>query len=96
MPETEYLTFYLDDPSAFVEARLQAPEVYNRNYRLTLDTAEDLEVFERIFGAVQEEGKVVSLKEAIEWLDDHPEVAELNQMIMPKLDRSEINTDILI
>ncbi len=88
---TEYLSWYLDDASAFVQNRVQAPDQYNRDYRLTLDTQEDFLVFEKIFSNLHKEGKPVELLEALDFLDKNPDVSKLNQAIFPKLKRESLD-----
>jgi spore coat polysaccharide biosynthesis protein SpsF len=57
---------------------LEIPEVFNRpEIRLTLDYPEDLEYFKKIFTGF---GKLrFSLRDAIAWLDNHPEVYKINE-----------------
>ena len=52
---------------------------YYRPYRLELDTDADLRVTRAVYEALwQGPGHVVSMLDAIKWLDAHPEVAALN------------------
>ncbi len=88
---TEYLTWYLDDQSAFVQNRIRVPEVYSKPYRLTLDTESDFQVLNAIYEALYLPGKPVDLKEALKFLDQHPEIAALNAAITPKLTRQQLD-----
>ncbi len=97
VPEnTEYLSWYLDDPTAFVQNVYDAGKDMQRDYRLSLDTGEDLAVFEAIFAALYRPPEVPALRDILAWLDQHPETARLNQHIRPKLDRSSLDLTIRI
>lgn len=52
-------------------------------YRLTVDEPVDLEVINRIYQALYK-GKPISLYEVYIWLDDNPEVAQLNSKVTIK------------
>lgn len=75
---TEFLTWYLDEPSAFVMHRLKPGADYYRPYRLSLDTPQDLEVLQAVFEALYVPGHPVDLREALLWLDHHPALAISN------------------
>jgi spore coat polysaccharide biosynthesis protein SpsF len=47
--------------------------------RLTLDYAEDLEVFTKIFEALYKKGEVFDLEEFIPFLNDNPKIMSINQ-----------------
>lgn len=56
------------------------PDEYYRPYRLELDTERDLEVVRAIFGALWDgPGHVVPMLDAVKWLDENPDVAEINR-----------------
>lgn len=93
---TEYLTWYLDDETAFVVNKFEAPSEYRRDYRLTLDTEEDLNLFKALHEALYRPGKPVDLREALNYMDQHPETARMNAHIRPKLSRSELDTSLKI
>lgn len=97
VPEnTEYLSWYLDDPTAFVQNVYDAGATMMRDYRLSLDTEEDLAVFEAIFEALYKPPQVPALRDILAWLDAHPETAQLNKHIRPKLDRGSLDLTIKI
>lgn len=93
---TEYLSWYLDDPTAFVQNRLEGPERLKRDYRLTLDTAEDLDLLRHLFSVLYNEGELISLDDVIDYLDKHPEIAAINGKIHPKLSRQDLDLRINI
>lgn len=58
---------------------------YYRSYRLELDTPTDLKVIRAIYEALwQKRGHVVSMLDAIKWLDEHPKVAAINADVETK------------
>ena len=66
--EDEFLVTRLDAPR-----RLQAPE-----FRLTVDTEEDLELMRRIYERLYVPGQIVDLADVISLLRSQPELAEIN------------------
>ena len=76
--DTEMITKYFKDTGVFkvqnlenVPGELQRPEI-----RLTLDYEEDLSLFRNIFGYFGNDE--FSLRDAIRYLDEYPEVMQLN------------------
>jgi spore coat polysaccharide biosynthesis protein SpsF len=61
------------------EPRLVCPDL-----RLTLDYPEDLEFAGRIFDALYESGKVITLEEIIEYVKKNPEVLAINSGLADK------------
>jgi N,N'-diacetyllegionaminate synthase len=93
---TEYLSWYLDDDSCFIQNAIDVPDSHQRGYRLTLDTKEDFELFEIIFDKFYTEGSPIDLVEVLKFLDENEEIAHINSQISPKLNKSELNTEIRI
>jgi len=93
---TEYLSWYLDDSSCFIQNEIDVPNELKKPYRLTLDTSEDFELFKIIYEKFYTKGNPVDLKEAVEFLDSNPEVADINKQINPKLSRHDLNLDLKI
>ena len=93
---TEYLSWYLDDPTVFKVNRMVADEKYWRDYRLTLDTPEDLEVIRAVYDALYESGKPIDAVEALEWLDNNEEIRRINQGVREKVDRKDLNLDLYL
>ena len=82
---SEYMTHYFkNNPEHFKINYVKLPDKLVRNYRLTLDYPEDLEVFRRIEEYLREEGKEFSIYEVYKFLDDNPEVANINKDITMK------------
>lgn len=79
---SEYMTFILRDPEKYHVEILEADEKVKRpQYRLTVDTPEDLELMRIIFRKCYNKTKIFSLQDVIEFLDQHPEKASRNQNI---------------
>jgi len=64
--------------------RLQAPE-----YRLTVDTREDLGLMNVIYDNLYEPGRIVDLEEAIKFLREYPDFAEINSHVRQRNWREE-------
>jgi spore coat polysaccharide biosynthesis protein SpsF len=58
--------------------------LYRPQYRLTLDEPADYELLKIIYGALYVEGKPVDVAQAIAFLDNHPEVAQINAHVRQK------------
>lgn len=92
VPEnTEYLTWYLDGNPIFRTCSIDAGPDFDREYRLSLDTPEDLQVMEAIHREFYREGQPVDVVSALKWLDAHPEITTLNAGVKPVLKREELN-----
>lgn len=68
---TEYLTYYVEDPS-FACGNLPIKEKYHRDYSLSLDTPEDLQLLRKVFQAIYSEEKPYTLDQVLEYLDRNP------------------------
>jgi N,N'-diacetyllegionaminate synthase len=68
---TEYLTYYVEDPS-FACGNLPIKEKYQRDYSLSLDTPEDLQLLRKVFQAIYSEEKPYTLDQVLEYLDRNP------------------------
>jgi len=77
---TEYMTWFLDQPAYVRTSYVQADPNHSRpEYRLTLDTPEDLEVFRWIFSRMAATGKnIFGLDDVIALLDSEPGRAQAN------------------
>ncbi len=60
------------------------PRLLRPEFRLTLDEAADLDLLQRIYGALYHEGKPVDVIEALAFLDAHPEIAAINAHVRQK------------
>lgn len=77
---SEYMTYYVtNNPDYFKINRVELPEKYIRDYRLTLDYTEDLELFNKIEDHLKEKGLEFSASAVFEFLDANPELAEYNK-----------------
>lgn len=82
---SEYMTLYFKNSGMFKVAKMTAdPEVSRPNYRLTVDTPEDLKLMREIYKRLYLREKVFNLREVIKLLDDNPELAKINAYIKPK------------
>ena len=85
--DREHVTFHVrTHPGDFrlVNVRAPAAETWPQ-LRLSLDTAEDLALLERVFDALyNEHASPLAIGDVIAWLRDHPEVVALNAEIRQK------------
>ncbi len=90
---SEYMTWYFtDNPDVFKIEKGPVEEGMKRpNYRLTVDTPEDLEIVKEIYKKLYVPGEIVSLKDAIKFLDETPEVVEINSGVVSKSVRDKVN-----
>lgn len=93
---TEYLTWYLEDETAFVQNEIRAPSKYYRDYRITLDTIEDFKLLEALYEALYKPGCPIDLIDALRYMDEHPDLAKINATIRPKLSRNDIDVSMKI
>lgn len=84
-PHREHVTsFIIKNPSLFNIIEIPAPKEFLRpNYRLTIDTKEDLRLFRIIYRKLYK-GVPIPLKEAIELLDKNPALLKINESVKQK------------
>ena len=58
-----------------------APGRWTRPYRLTIDEPDDLLMMEKLFDAL---GPLPTIDQVIGYLDEHPEIASMNQHVEQK------------
>lgn len=76
---SEYMTWYFqNNPEHFKLNIVDLPEAYIRNYRLTLDYQEDLDLFNNIEQHLVNNKLEPSISNIFTYLDDNPEVAGIN------------------
>ncbi len=81
---SEHMSLYMvNNPDIFKVNRADLPEEWIRDYRLTLDLKEDLEMFEALFGVLEKEGMDASRSNIFAVLDKNPEISMLNSHIVP-------------
>jgi len=87
---SEYMTFYfLNNPTHFRVNYVDLPESLVRDYRLTLDYPEDLELFSRIEAYLEEEGLEYDLPTLFRYLDENPDLAAINRNCVIKYKTDE-------
>ncbi len=83
--QSEYMTWYFrNNPDIFRVNIVDLPPELVRPHRLTLDHAEDLEMFEELFRHLGSGADAHPLSRVFEIMDSHPEIASLNSHIETK------------
>ncbi|MDT0677454.1 cytidylyltransferase domain-containing protein [Autumnicola musiva] len=80
---SEYMTWYFqNNPEHFRLHMVDLPKDMVRDYRLTLDHQEDLDVYRKIHNNLEEAGySNFSVRDIFKYLDEHPEVVSINNDI---------------
>ena len=80
---SEYMSWYLlNNPEHFKLHLVELPKEMVRDYRLTLDHQEDLDMYNKIHQDLSKEGNEdFSLRDIFDYLDKNPEVAKMNKNI---------------
>ncbi len=82
---SEYLTYYfLNNPGHFKLNMVDLPPELIRNYRLTVDYQEDLDLFNRIESHLSARGLEPTIYNIFDFLDNNPDVVDLNKHIVLK------------
>ena len=92
---SEYMTWYfMNNQECFKTNVVELPAEFVRDYRLTLDYQEDLDLFNKVAEHFATSGKEYTLKGLFEFLDNNPDVAALNgEMVLTyKTDQKLIDT----
>lgn len=77
---SEYMTWYMrNNADIFKVNVVDLPEELQRNYRLTLDYSEDLEMFNRLYSVLDERALEPTLVNVFAVLDENPSIAKINQ-----------------
>jgi N,N'-diacetyllegionaminate synthase len=77
---SEYMNAYIfNNPSLFKINEIDLPAEWIRDYRLTLDYPEDLELIKKIESYFEQSGKEYSIKNLFEFLDANPHLAAINK-----------------
>ena len=91
---SEYMTWYmLTNKDIFQVDMAELPKEWVRNYRLTLDVQEDLDMFNALFEKLGK--KEVSIKNVFEVLDNNPRIHELNDAMVLKYKSDQKLIDML-
>jgi Spore coat polysaccharide biosynthesis protein F, CMP-KDO synthetase homolog len=79
----EHVTLYMyENRDKFKVGYVKGEELYNKNYRLCVDTKEDLELVTNIYEHFKDE--FVSSKEIVKYLNDNPKLAQINLEVVQK------------
>ena len=82
---SEYMTSYFrNNPDIFKVEIVDLPPELVRNYRLTLDYQEDLELFDRLYAELIEQGMEPNIRNVFSVLDADGELATHNQHLRLK------------
>jgi spore coat polysaccharide biosynthesis protein SpsF len=83
---SELVTLYIKEhPDEFKIKTGSLPEgLYRPEYRLTVDEPEDVQLMQALFDRLQQPGKLVTTRQAIELLDREPELARINAHLRHK------------
>lgn len=77
---SEYMNAYIIyNPQLFKINEIDLPKEWIRDYRLTLDYPEDLEMIRATEAHFENQGKDYNLNDLFEYLDEHPEVVNINK-----------------
>lgn len=85
----EHVTPYIRENSGtlFKTANIDMPETYHfPQFRLTLDTPEDYQLFQAIYHEFYRPGELIDVPTVLRWLQAHPEIAALNETVVQKPD----------
>jgi spore coat polysaccharide biosynthesis protein SpsF (cytidylyltransferase family) len=93
---SEYMTWYFQNNPEYVRInRVALPEVFVRNYRLTLDYEEDLAMLNAVESALGPKNPHYTLEEVIHYLDAHPEIAGMNSHLSLRYKTDQSLIDLL-
>ena len=86
--ETEFWPEYFKDQSVFKHRSIKADPEHKRDYRVTLDYPQDLDLFKSVYQKCYQ-GTPIATSQVLEYLDANPSVTALNSSI----ERSWLNQD---
>lgn len=81
--ETEYWPFYFLKTDIFHVIQMEPDLQYNRQYRVVLDYPEDFQMFKGLYEGLGYDAYAKSTQEVLNWLDDNPIIASLNDHCGP-------------
>ncbi|QQS88006.1 cytidylyltransferase domain-containing protein [Fusobacterium canifelinum] len=82
---SEYMTWYFqNNPEEFKLNYVDLPEKWKRDYRLTLDYQEDLDLFNKIEEYFLEKNIDYNIDELYKYLDSNPEIVKINSHLTLK------------
>ena len=87
--------FTANHPELFRIVELCPPkELIIEGFRLTVDEEKDYELFSKLYDSLWSQKSWIELKDAIEWLKEHPEIAKINKQVQHKRLNIEIQEKI--
>ena len=95
---TEYLTTYIaDHRDQFRTTSVPVDERHIHDWRLTMDTPEDLKVIVALLDAMRARGKALNyrLDDIVDFLTEHPELLALNSQVHQRRAPTEVRTDLI-
>lgn len=79
----EHVTLYMyENKDKFKVGYVKGEELYNKDYRLCIDTEEDFKLVTHIYEYFKDE--FISSKEIVKYLNDNPKIAQINMNIVQK------------
>ena len=76
---SEYMTWYMrNNPDLFSLNIVDLPEEMIRDYRLTVDYQEDLDMFNLLFNKLEEESLTPNLINIFKIMDENPDISKIN------------------
>ena len=76
--DTEFMTWFIKDPFHFKVEILPIDEAIKCNYRMTLDTPQDLQAIREVFKALYPKKRDFTIGDIVDFLNEHPEVVSIN------------------
>lgn len=82
-PYKEHVTYYMyKHPEEFKIGYVRGSALYNKDYRLCVDTPEDFELVTKVYEAL--DNPYAAAREIVKYLEEHPEVAAINRDTVQK------------
>ena len=92
---TEYLEWFLENHKNFKVNYIKSKYVFNKSTRLTLDYKEDLKLFNVIFKKFNNKCDF-TLQDVLYFLKKNPKYLKINNFLLPKFQKTDINTELKI
>ena len=92
---TEYLEWFLENNKNFKVNYIKSKYVFNKSMRLTLDYKEDLKLFNIIFKKFDNNCNF-TLQDVLKFLKKNPKYLKINNFLVPKFEKTDINTELKI
>ena len=87
--------YFRNNPSNFKLNIVPLPKDLLRDYRMTLDYPEDLDMFERLYCKLGDARNQFSASEVFSILDEHPEISSINKHLTLKYRADQELIDLL-